>query len=190
MIVIRCQIGNTFRRIDWMKRVISIALALCLCLICFVGCGEKTYDGWEFVTTGEVSYQISKDWRTREQPGNTESYITFEYYVDENHSYGMSYIKPDDLSEKNKTDHDMIEERWFKLYIKNKDGFKELPEREVAGKQAYHCRIIDGFNWTQEYYGIDTPNGYTVFWVRHSDTMDTNIVEDEFFKLLDSIKIK
>ena len=85
-----------------MKRVISIALALCLCLICFVGCGEKTYDGWEFVTTGEVSYQISKDWRTREQPGNTESYITFEYYVDENHSYGMSYIKPDDLSEKNK----------------------------------------------------------------------------------------
>ncbi|PWM98835.1 MAG: hypothetical protein DBX37_05990 [Massilioclostridium sp.] len=173
-----------------MKKVISIALALCLCLVCFVGCGEKTYDGWEKVEFGEVSYQVDKSWRARSTSNSEMDDKTMEYYVDQNLSFGVQYTPLKNLSESNKTDHSVVEEYWFDVYVKEDPTFEVLSEYKVAGKMAYHCKRNSPIRiGTGEYYGIDTPKGYVIFYANYSDTIDTNIVEDNFAKLLDSVNI-
>ena len=174
-----------------MKKVISIALARCLCLICFVGCGEKTYDGWEKAKLGEVFYQVDKTWRARSSLTASDEEEVKDYYVNEDLSFGVKYVQPKDLSEKNKTDHDLVEEDWFAVYVKDDPTFEELSEYEVDGKMAYHCQRRSPIRiGVGEYYGIDTPKGYVIFYANYSDTIDTSIVEENFAKLLDSVRIK
>ena len=173
-----------------MKRVISIALALCLCLVCFVGCGEKTYDGWEFVTTGEVLYQVDKTWKARSASTSESNDETMDYYVDQFLSFGVQYIPLKNLSKMNKTDHSKAEKCWFDVYVKDDPTFEELSEYEVDGKKAYHCKRNSPIRpGTAEYYGIDTPKGYVIFYANYSDIVDTNIIKENFTKLLDSVKI-
>ncbi|MBC5786920.1 hypothetical protein [Clostridium facile] len=61
-----------------MKKVISIALALCLCLVCFVGCGEKPpegYEGWKVKKLlNTVSYCVPESWKQEKKENDYHSY--------------------------------------------------------------------------------------------------------------------
>ena len=169
-----------------MKKVISIALALCLCLVCFVGCGEKTYDGWKKVEFGEVSYQVDKSWRAREDTTTSDNEKKMHYYVDDYISFNVVYGKVENTSENSDSDHDKAKKYYS---IEEDDSFEELPERKVGGKQAYHCKKLSYRQTVLEYYAIGTPNGYVVFYADYYSAAESEELKNNFSKLLDSVKI-
>lgn len=116
-----------------MKKVISIMLALCLCLVCFVGCGNK-YKGWEDQTLGDISYKSSPEW---------EEYAPLM----ESHSY---YLTQNSDDSKNRYKEEVILTIWYfddtsvddllnvMKYSEVRTNYKELEKRKIDGQDAYH----------------------------------------------------
>ena len=120
-----------------MKKVISIALALCLCLVCFVGCGNK-YKGWEDQTLGEISYisyKLSPKW---------EEYV----YFAENRSYYLTQINVDSedrYKEDNRLSIGILHDTSVSQVVsKMKNStYEELEPRKIDDEEAVHFSLVD-----------------------------------------------
>ena len=169
-----------------MKKVISIALALCLCLVCFVGCGEKVPEGYEDWNSGsleDVSYWTPPEWEfSDESPTNRV------YTVDDNTVVCvMCDDELDGITESAKVIEEMKNEnRSYRTFLDN---------ITIDGETAYHF-IIDGqktdpedFEMFDDYL-FDSPS--KIFRIRtiYDKNAGNPIPEDLFQKFLDSVKIE
>ena len=114
-----------------MKRVISIMLALCLCLVCFVGCGNK-YKGWEDQTLEDISFKVPPAWTAIENKDNRASYFITKHSESEKPNSSKDFRL--DISVYEKTLDEVM-----KNYRNNKNYFNdEEKETKIAGQKGYY----------------------------------------------------
>ena len=169
-----------------MKRVISIMLALCLCLVCFVGCGEKVPEGYEDWNSGsleDVSYWTPPEWEfSDESPTNKV------YTVDDNTVVCVIYT--DEINGSTKS-----AEVWERLKKNTYGDITFEADKTIDGETAYHF-IIDSEKTDPtskqmlDDYLFDSPTG--IFRIRtiYDKNAGNPIPEDLFQKFLDSVKIE
>ena len=169
-----------------MKKVISIALALCLCLICFVGCGNK-YKGWEDQTLEDISFKVPPTWTEDE---NGDDYLN--YYITR-HGHEELSILEDVILKIHVYDQtlDKLMEQ-----SRNNKYYTNVVEKEtkIAGQEAYH--VIAETTGSQ-YYNSEVNDFYfkisenKACRISISKLLSTDIEFDkkEIYLFLDSIKI-
>ena len=114
-----------------MKKVISIALALCLCLVCFVGCGNK-YKGWEDQTLEDISFKVPPTWTVSKNENNSASYYITKHSKNEEPSLTNDVFLQ--MKIYNKTLDELMEQSRNNKYYTN----VEEKETKIAGQEAYH----------------------------------------------------
>ena len=133
-----------------MKRVISIALALCLCLVCFVGCGNK-YKGWEDQTLEDISYKSSPTWDDDTNYMETHAYYLTQTNVDADYRY----------KEDNRICIGILEDSSvFEVLSAMKDNtYRELEPRKIDDEEAVHFSLVDyDLDRTEYIYLFSLPN--------------------------------
>lgn len=169
-----------------MKKVISIVLALCLCLVCFVGCGEKVPEGYEDWNSGsleDVSYWTPPEWEfSDESPTNRV------YTVDDNTV--VCVMCDDEIDGSTKS-----AEIWEDL---KKNIYGDMTfEKDITidGETAYHFIINNEKTNPQDLtmfddYMFDSPSKLFRIRTIYDKNAGNPIPEDLFQKFLDSVKIE
>ena len=189
-----------------MKKVISITLALCLCLVCFVGCGEKPpegYEGWKVKKLlNTVSYCVPTSWK---QEKNNKDY--HKYVLNDTTSVHISIDKEtregytESIEIINEYEREKAAYKRGDYYTPS--SFVRFDDFTMDGHPAYHYQLdlllgvmgqkgYDGEidNNLYDYYLSDCDKGILTIRVMYDREIGNPISEDEMNKFLESIQFK
>ena len=189
-----------------MKKVISIALALCLCLVCFVGCGEKPpegYEGWKVKKMlNAVSYCVPASWKQEKNNKDYHKYVlndTTIVQIDIEDETRSGFTKAIEII----NDYEQEKAAYERGDYYTPSSFVRLDDFTMDGHPAYHYQLdrllgvmgqkgYDGeIDYTLfEYYLSDCSKGIFTISINYDRNVGNPISEEEMNKLLESVQFK
>ena len=172
-----------------MKKVISIALALCLCLICFVGCGDSEYKGWGKESLVSITYRIPPTWElTNDNVENTKVYTIDmpedkpEVIIANLTKLGDDYDAESVMKTIEKENQEQLSKGAIDVRYHIEESFT------ICDETVYHFYENDGIR--RETYLFDGKEGIFRILVKYDPRYEFPTYTEEFQLFLDSIVIK